>query len=594
MKKITNWIKKVLGGKKSPVEAVETAKGKETGGGAAGGKAPREGKEGGTRGGKVEGGVRRVSVPGGERREREGRGERRGREGGREGREGREGGRERRGGEGRRGEGRGGENRRGGRGGRDGEERGRRQQERREGEDGGEPRSFEARGGGRRGRGGARFEAGGGNPGMENPAHWTAEDGSGVEIPAEYAFAELGLAEPMVKAVAAMGYQTPTSIQAQSIPAVLDGRDVVGASQTGTGKTAAFSLPILSKLGGHSPAPRCLVLEPTRELAAQVEESMISFSRFTDLRVALLHGGVGYGNQQEVLQRGVDILVATPGRLLDFMERGVVSLDHIDFLVLDEVDRMLDMGFLPDVRRIVEKCRVPRQTLFFSATMPPQIETLASFAVKDPVRIEVGLRFSPAETITHAFYPVASEQREDLLLALLKATDYHSVMIFTRTKAEADRVHELLNRDPEHKATVMHSDIKQSDRTKALQGFRSGEFDIIVATDVAARGLDISDVTHVINFRVPENPEDYVHRIGRTGRASKEGDAFTILSGDEVDFAKSVERLIGSTIERKKLEGFPYIYTALLDDDLPKDAKAFRRALGRTSIGGKKKKPGKR
>jgi superfamily II DNA/RNA helicase len=335
-------------------------------------------------------------------------------------------------------------------------------------------------------------------------------------------------------------------------------------------------------------------LEPTRELAAQVEESMISFSRFTDLRVALLHGGVGYGNQQEVLQRGVDILVATPGRLLDFMERGVVSLDHIDFLVLDEVDRMLDMGFLPDVRRIVEKCRVPRQTLFFSATMPPQIETLASFAVKDPVRIEVGMRFSPAETITHAFYPVAAEQREDLLLALLKATDYHSVMIFTRTKAEADRVHELLNRDPDHKATVMHSDIKQSDRTKALQGFRSGEFDIIVATDVAARGLDISDVTHVINFRVPENPEDYVHRIGRTGRASKEGDAFTILSGEEVDFAKSVERLIGSKIERKKLDGFPYIYTALLDDDLPKDAKAFRRALGRTSFGGKKKKPGKR
>ena len=564
MKKITNWIKKVLGGKKSAVEAAKPVEGK------AKEHTPRtrEGKkeEREPRVGKAGGGVRRVSVPGGERREGEPRGERRDRE---------------------RGE-RGGERRREG-GDRRGGNRERRHERGRE-EEGGEKGKFEGRGGPRRGRGASRMEASHGNPGMADPAHWTAEDAGGVEIPADYPFAELGLAAPMVKAVLAMGYQTPTSIQAQAIPAVLEGRDVVGASQTGTGKTAAFALPILSKLGGHGAAPRCLVLEPTRELAAQVEESMISFSRYTDLRVALLHGGVGYGNQQEVLQRGVDILVATPGRLLDFMERGVVNLDSIDFLVLDEVDRMLDMGFLPDVRRIVEKCRVPRQTLFFSATMPPQIETLASFAVKDPIRIEVGLRFSPAETITHAFYPVASEQREALLLALLKATDYHSVMIFTRTKAEADRVHELLNRDPEHKATVMHSDIKQSDRTKALQGFRSGEFDIIVATDVAARGLDISDVTHVINFRVPENPEDYVHRIGRTGRASKEGDAFTILSGDEVDYAKSVERLIGAKIERKKLDGFDYIYTALLDDDLPKDAKAFRRALGRTAIGGKKKK----
>lgn len=578
MKKITNWIKKVLGGKKSTGETAKPVEGKAKGQ-ASGARSEKGGdREPGS--GKARTEVRRVSVPGGERREGEARGERRSREGGeRDGERRREGG-ERRGGN---------RDRRQERGGRDGGERGRRHD--RGGEErGGEPQSFESRGGARRSRGGSRMESSQGNPGMDDPAHWTAEETGGVEIPADYPFAELGLAEPMIKAVLAMGYQTPTSIQAQAIPAVLEGRDVVGASQTGTGKTAAFALPILSKLGGHGTAPRCLVLEPTRELAAQVEESMISFSRYTDLRVALLHGGVGYGNQQEVLQRGVDILVATPGRLLDFMERGVVSLDSIDFLVLDEVDRMLDMGFLPDVRRIVDKCRVPRQTLFFSATMPPQIETLASFAVKDPIRIEVGLRFSPAETITHAFYPVASEQREALLLALLKATDYHSVMIFTRTKAEADRVHELLNRDPEHKATVMHSDIKQSDRTKALQGFRSGEFDIIVATDVAARGLDISDVTHVINFRVPENPEDYVHRIGRTGRASKEGDAFTILSGDEVDYAKSVEHLIGAKIERKKLEGFDYIYTALLDDDLPKNAKAFRRALGRTSMGGKKKK----
>ena len=426
---------------------------------------------------------------------------------------------------------------------------------------------------------------------MPDPEHWTPEDDAAVAVPHGYPFCDLELSEPILKAVVGMGYEHPTPIQAQAIPAAMTGRDLVGASQTGTGKTAAFALPILTKLATHG-ALRCLILEPTRELAAQVMDAMIGFSRFTDLRVSLLHGGVGYGAQTEALRRGVDILVATPGRLLDHLERGTLELTEIEYLVLDEVDRMLDMGFLPDVRRIVEQCKPERQTLFFSATMPPQIEALASFAVKDPVRIEVGQRFSPAETVSHAFYPVASDQRDDLLLALLKATDYHSVMIFTRTKAEADQIYALLRRDPEHKATVLHSDIKQADRTRALQGFRQGEFDVIVATDLAARGLDVSDVTHVINYRVPENPEDYVHRIGRTGRASKEGDAFTLLCGDEVDFAKAIERLIEQKIDRRKLEGFSYLYTALLDDDLPKDKKAFRRALGHSGGpgGGRKKR----
>ena len=430
-----------------------------------------------------------------------------------------------------------------------------------------------------------------GNPEMPDPEHWIPEDDAAVTVPRDFPFRELEVSEALLKAVVGLGYEHPTPIQAQAIPAAMTGRDLVGASQTGTGKTAAFALPILTKLGTHGPL-RCLILEPTRELAAQVEEALIGFSRFTDIRITLLHGGVGYGTQTESLRRGVDIVVATPGRLLDHLERGTLRLDQIDYLVLDEVDRMLDMGFLPDVRRIVEQCKPERQTLFFSATMPPQIEGLASFAVKDPVRIEIGQRFSPAETVSHAFYPVASDQRDDLLLALLKATDYHSVMIFTRTKAEADQIYSLLRQDPAHNATVLHSDIKQADRTRALQGFRQGEFDVIVATDVAARGLDISDVTHVINYRVPENPEDYVHRIGRTGRASKEGDAFTLLSGDEIDFAKAVERLIGQKIERRKLEGFTYLYTALLDEDLPKDKKSFRRALGHTGGpgGGKKRR----
>ena len=451
--------------------------------------------------------------------------------------------------------------------------------------EGGHRPSWESRSGGRKSGGGFP-----GDPGMPDPDHWTADDDA-VAIPHGFPFLELEISEPILKAVVGMGYEHPTPIQAEAIPEVMVGRDLVGASQTGTGKTAAFALPILTKLGSHG-ALRCLILEPTRELAAQVEEALIGFSRFMDIRITLLHGGVGYGTQTESLRRGVDIVVATPGRLPAHLERGTLRLDEIDFLVLDEVDRMLDMGFLPDVRRIIEHCKPERQTLFFSATMPPQIEALASFAVKNPLRIEIGQRFSPAETVSHAFYPVASDQRDDLLLALLKATDYHSVMIFTRTKAEADQVYALLRRDPVHKVTVLHSDIKQADRTRALLGFRQGEFDVIVATDVAARGLDITDVTHVINYRVPENPGDYVHRIGRTGRASKEGDAFTLLSGDEIDYAKAVERLIGQTIERKKLEGFSYLYTALLDDDLPKDKKAFRRALGHTGMGkgGKRKR----
>lgn len=376
----------------------------------------------------------------------------------------------------------------------------------------------------------------------------------------------LGLSPAVLAAVRETGYEKPTTIQEKSIPIILTGKDVVGASQTGTGKTAAFALPTITRLGPPGKF-RCLVLEPVRELAAQVVEQFEKYGKHTGLRVLLVHGGVGYEKQRKGLQQGVDVVVATPGRLLDFMQEGVADLSDVEVLVLDEVDRMLDMGFLPDVRRIVEKTPKSRQTLFFSATMPPQIKSLADFALKEPESVEVGIRFSAAETVSHYMYPVASDQREELLLAILKQTHFDSMMIFTRTKVQADKLFAAIMQTGEYKAAVMHSDISQKDREKALQGFRSGEYEIIVATDLAARGLDVSGVTHVINYMVPEHSEDYVHRIGRTGRAQKEGDAFTLFAADEIMNVASIERLISQKIPRRKLEGFPYKYTTVLDDE---------------------------
>ncbi len=379
-----------------------------------------------------------------------------------------------------------------------------------------------------------------------------------------------------------MGYENPTEIQSKAAPIILNSKDLVGASQTGTGKTAAFGLPTLSRLGPPGKL-RCLILEPTRELAAQVVEAFENYGKHTGLRTLLVHGGVGYGKQREGLQRGVDIVVATPGRLLDFMSDGTVDLRDIDVLILDEVDRMLDMGFLPDVRRIVEKTPRTRQTLFFSATMPPQIKGLAEWALREPESIEIGIRFSPAETVSHYLYPVASDQREELLLELLRRTDFHSVMIFTRTKMDADRLYGSIQRDGEHKVAVMHGDIGQKDREKALQDFRDGTVEVIVATDLAARGIDVSGVTHVINYMVPEHSEDYVHRIGRTGRAQKEGDAFTLFSAEEIPYVSSIERLIGQDIERRKLDDFKYKFTTILNDE----SKARAIMSGR---GGKKRR----
>jgi len=386
------------------------------------------------------------------------------------------------------------------------------------------------------------------------------------EGPFPEAFEALGLSPSVLASIRESGYEVPTEIQQRAIPLVLELKDVIGASQTGTGKTAAFALPTLSRLGPPGNF-RCLVLEPTRELALQVVEQFEKYGKHTGLRVIAIYGGVGYEKQRRALQEGVDVVVATPGRLLDFMSDGTANMKNLEVLVLDEVDRMLDMGFLPDVRRIVESTPKSRQTLFFSATMPPQIKSLADFALKDPISVEVGIRFSPADTVSHYMYPVAGDQREELLLAILKQTHFNSLMIFTRTKAQADQIYSSLKQTEEYKVAVMHSDISQKEREKALQGFRNGEFEIIVATDLAARGLDVSGVTHVINVMVPENSEDYAHRISRSGRAKKEGDAYTLFSAEELPYVASIERLINQKIERKKLEGFNYKYTTVLDEE---------------------------
>ena len=367
-----------------------------------------------------------------------------------------------------------------------------------------------------------------------------------------------------------MGYVDPTPVQLRAFPVVLSGKDLIASAQTGTGKTAAFGLPILTRLGRHNKGAkiRCLILEPTRELAAQVETAFRDFGRFTDLTVGLLYGGVGYGKQREDLKRGVDTIVATPGRLLDHLEQGAADLSGVEILVLDEVDRMLDMGFLPQVRRIVEKLPKDRQTLFFSATIPPEIEGLTKWVVRDPEIIEIGARRMPAETITHALFPVARDQKFDLLLALLEKTNYDSALIFCRTKIGADSIAGRLKAN-KHAVAVLHSNRTQREREDALAGFKSGKYEVMVATDIAARGIDVAGVSHVVNYDVPQHPEDYVHRIGRTGRAQAVGDAFTIFTGEDVDHVAAIERFIGAKIACQKLEGFPYLYCALFASEVP-------------------------
>jgi ATP-dependent RNA helicase RhlE len=386
----------------------------------------------------------------------------------------------------------------------------------------------------------------------------------GAEAPAEAppTFAALGLAEPVLRAVIAAGYTTPTPIQRDAVPIALRGRDIMGLAQTGTGKTAAFTLPIVHRLLGGPRRLRVLILTPTRELCQQVEASFRKYGRFAGIDVAPVFGGVPYEPQESALARGADVLVATPGRLIDHMEKGKVAFDTVEVLVLDEADRMLDMGFAPQINKIVSRMPAYRQTLLFSATMPPEVEALARKYLRRPVVVQVGRRSQAAQTVRHAVYPVPGHRKAALLTQLLRQPDMDSVLVFTRTKHGADRLVRKLH-DDGIVATALHADKTQSQRTQALEGFKLGTTRVLVATDIAQRGLDISGISHVVNYDVPAQPEDYVHRIGRTGRAAASGDAFTFMAPDEIAMVRTIERVLGRAIERVSMPGFDFGNDAL-------------------------------
>ncbi len=366
-------------------------------------------------------------------------------------------------------------------------------------------------------------------------------------------FDSLGLPELLHRGIREAGYTTPTPIQAQAIPSVLEGHDLIGCAQTGTGKTAAFVLPMLARLI-DSPARhrhvRALVVTPTRELARQVENAVRTYGKHTSFRSLCVYGGTGMQSQARTLRRGVSIVVATPGRLLDHVRRGNLDLSHLEILVLDEADRMMDMGFLPDIRKIVQATPRERQTLLFSATMPEAIQQLSASIMREPLFIEVGERRKPAETVNQQVFMAPHERKLDLLIHILKTEDTDGVLVFSRTKARADRIYRKLTKMG-FKATVLHSDRTQGQRQKALQEFKQGRMKVLVATDIAARGLDVEHISHVINFDTPEQPESYIHRIGRTGRAQAAGEAITFVANDEFRYLKNIERHIGKRFLRR-------------------------------------------
>ena len=376
-------------------------------------------------------------------------------------------------------------------------------------------------------------------------------------------FTDLGLAEPLLRAVRDQGYDTPTPIQVQAIPAVLKGGDLLGGAQTGTGKTAGFTLPMLQLLSQRA-APRdargrlmirALILTPTRELAAQVEESVRTYGKYLPLKSMVMFGGVGMQPQVDALRRGVDILVATPGRLLDHHQQGTLDLRHVEIFVLDEADRMLDMGFIHDIKKVLALLPPKRQNLLFSATFSDEIKALADRLLDQPALIEVARRNAPAESVAQTVHPVGRERKKELLRHLILEGDWHQVLVFMRTKHGANRLTEWLN---EHGVTAMaiHGNKSQTARTKALADFKSGDLRVLVATDIAARGIDIDQLPHVVNFELPNVPEDYVHRIGRTGRAGASGEAISLVCLDEEDFLRDIEKLIRRAIPRRSIAGF--------------------------------------
>ena len=374
-------------------------------------------------------------------------------------------------------------------------------------------------------------------------------------------FTTLGLSDPLLRAIADAGYTSPSPIQSQAIPAVLGGHDVLAAAQTGTGKTAGFTLPILHRLSqkayGNNRPVRVLILTPTRELAAQIGESVIKYGAHLHprLKSEVIFGGVKINPQMMRLRGGVDILVATPGRLLDLVNQNAVKLDHVETLILDEADRMLDMGFIRDIRKIVALLPKKRQNLLFSATFSEDIRKLTTGLLVNPVKIEVAPRNTAAELVEQVAYLVNKVQKTELLCHLIKEKDWQQVLVFTTTKHGANRLTEKLNK-ADIKASAIHGNKSQGARTTALAGFKAGDIRVLVATDVAARGIDINLLPHVVNFELPRAPEDYIHRIGRTGRAGEEGQAISLVSHDEYSFLRLIEKLIGKEIKREHIAGF--------------------------------------
>lgn len=389
--------------------------------------------------------------------------------------------------------------------------------------------------------------------------HKTDVDLSGQELAATESFGDFGFDPRLEKAIYEAGYTTPTEVQSSAIPIALAGQDIIGTAQTGTGKTAAFVLPILQHILSNpskKPCTRTIVLTPTRELAEQVGSAFKTLAKHTKIRTMTVYGGVGMNPQEDALRRGCQIIVACPGRLLDHIDRGNTDFRHVDRLVLDEADRMLDMGFLPSIKRIISCMPTDRQTMLFSATFAPELTELASNSLRDPLRIDIGMR-APAQTIAHALYPCPQHLKTSMLLSLLERIDSNSVLIFTRTKHRANRLSEHIEKAG-YGVTALHSNKTQNQRQHALDGFRSGKCRILVATDIAARGLDVETISHVINYDIPDTADTYIHRIGRTGRAEREGDAITFITREDRGVVWDIENALGSPIERRELDGFDY------------------------------------
>ncbi|HUQ31281.1 MAG TPA: DEAD/DEAH box helicase [Pyrinomonadaceae bacterium] len=400
-------------------------------------------------------------------------------------------------------------------------------------------------------------------------------------------FSELGLEAALVRVCESLGYKEPTPIQQQAIPVVLSGSDLIGCAETGTGKTAAFLLPIIQRMAETArPGVRLLVLAPTRELASQIEASYRQLAPRKSPRCACLIGGASMSRQNESLRRGAGVVIATPGRLLDHVERGSVDLSQVETLVLDEADRMLDMGFLPAIRRVLAKLPTKRQTLLFSATMSSSIEKLARSTMSQPKLIEISQRGQAATTVEQTVYPVATESKTALLLDLLESTTpLERVLVFTRTRRGAERLSHILEAR-EHKVNRIHADRTQPQREAALRGFKEGSTRVLVATDIASRGLDVDSVSHVINYDVPAAPEDYVHRIGRTGRAGKTGRAITLMTPAEEPSMRVIERLTGQVAERVLLPGFGGVQASLA-----RSIKPFTPVRGAASSGRRSFRP---